>query len=83
MEIIDICTLETLLSALQIRNKTLDFSTTDQNEDIQLCSINLDNQKLKVNEELFIKELKNKRSRILLDSNSKMVNALIRSAFKT
>jgi|ETN02SMinimDraft_2_1059926.scaffolds.fasta_scaffold28689_2 hypothetical protein len=80
MEIIDICTLETLLSALQIRNKTLDFSTTDQNEDIQLCSINLDNQKLKVNEELFIKELKNKRSRILLDSNSKMVNALMRSA---
>lgn len=46
MEIIDICTLETLLSAVQIRNKTLNLFTTIGSEDIQLCSINLDDNEL-------------------------------------
>ncbi|MDP6641013.1 MAG: hypothetical protein QF381_01025 [Nitrososphaerales archaeon] len=80
MEIIDICTLETLLSAVQIRNKTLNLFTTIGSEDIQLCSINLDDNELKVNEELLITEVNDKRSRLLSDSNSRMVNALMRSA---
>ena len=80
MEIIDICALETIFSAIQIRKKTLNLSTTSENENIQLCSINLDNNTIKINEDLLIKEEKDKKTRILLDSNSKMVNALMRSA---
>ena len=80
MEIIDVCTLEILLSAVQIRNKTLNLFTTIDNEDTQLCSINLNDDELKVNDELLITEVNDKRSRLLSNSNSGMVDALMRSA---
>lgn len=83
MGVMNICELEMFLNNPIFReeNKKIEISTEIEGEDIAIGIINLDKNKLEINKEFVkIKKEKNKRTRVILDNKSYLVNALMRAA---